>query len=180
MSQQTSGRVEGDDYPGLTAGPVADIELEGPDQTRRLGRWVGGRVDEGDFVGLVGDLGAGKTTFVQGLVDELDETGRMQATSPTYALIQVYETVPRIHHIDLYRLEGWSGLESIGYWDVVDAPRGVSCVEWLDRIPGAWPGHGAIIELSAVDDGRIARLWGDEEWTDRWQRLSVSTLREES
>lgn len=170
-------RVEPDDYPGLEDGPVADIELEGPDETRRLGRWLARRVDEGDLIGLIGDLGAGKTTLVQGLVDELDETGDQRATSPTYALIQVYETVPRVHHIDLYRLEGWADLESIGYWDVVDAPRGVSCVEWLDRIPGAWPGRGAIVELVDRPDGRTARLFGDAQWAERLNELTRAKLR---
>ena len=167
MASKDSGRFRPRQYPGVTAEPVAQLELVGEDQTRRLGKLVARRLNRGDFVGLVGDLGAGKTTLVQGLVDEIASDSRVQARSPTYALMQVYETAPRIYHMDLYRLEGFADLESIGYWDVVEAGDGICCVEWLDRIPSAWPGEGMIVELQNGNGRRTARLFGDESWSSR-------------
>ena len=162
-----SGRIEPSNYSQLQGEPLAELVLDEAQQTRRLGHWLAARCGPGDFVGLVGDLGAGKTTLMQGLVTGADDEGRWEATSPTYSLIQIYETSPPIYHMDLYRLEGWADLESIGYWDYVEDRRGIACVEWLDRIPGAWPGHGVIVELFSQTTGRGVRLWGDDAWKEK-------------
>lgn len=177
MSSDDSGRVAPGDFPELADGPVSEVRLGDAQQTRALGRWLASELTAGDFIGLVGVLGAGKTTFVQGLVDHLDPTGRQRATSPTYALIQRYETSPPIVHIDLYRLQGWAGLESIGYWDHLDGGREIICVEWLDRIPGAWPGEGVVVELLLEGDRRIARLYADGASSEIVEDLDASTLK---
>lgn len=176
MTVGQSGRVQPQHYRGLCSDPVVEFELVDEEATRRLGRWLADEATDGDFIGLVGDLGAGKTTLVQGLVAGVDTTGRWEATSPTYALVQIYETEPVIVHIDLYRLEGWSDLESIGYWDYVDAPSGITCVEWLDRIPGAWPERGIVVELMRGPTSRKLRLWADQSWAERARTLDPSKL----
>lgn len=176
MSSESSARICPDVYPGLVSKPVLELELAGERHTRGLGAAIGRRAKSGDFVGLVGSLGAGKTTLVQGLVRQFDPQGQHRATSPTYALIQLYETSPPVYHIDLYRLEGWADLESIGYWDVVDAGRGVCCVEWLDRIPGGWPGDGLIVELIGSGQRRRARLWAGAQWAGRFDSFDETSL----
>ena len=170
-------RVNPEIFAGIGEGPALQLELEGDDETRRLGELLAGKMEAGDFVGLVGDLGAGKTTLMQGVVAAIDTTNQWRATSPTYSLIQVYETTPPIFHIDLYRLEGLSDLESIGYWDYVESRRGITCVEWLDKIPGAWPEQGLIIELTRHDGARMARLWADESWSATVAELDLSILK---
>lgn len=172
MAKSEKSRVAAHQFPGLKESPLAEVELCDEEETRRLGRFIARRLEGGDFLGLVGDLGAGKTTLMQGLVAELSRE-RQIASSPTYALVQIYDTTPPIHHLDLYRLEGWGDLESIGYWDLIDDRDAVNCVEWLDRIPGAWPGGGIIVELLREKGQRRVRIWADSA---RGERLSAQDL----
>ncbi len=62
-------------------------------------------------------------------------------------------------HMDLYRLETDGDLESIGYWDYLEERGAIVAVEWVDQVPGAWPGEGLLVELSHVGEGRVARVW---------------------
>lgn len=179
MTKRSGHRIDPEDYPGLSEHPIGEVRLENEEATRRLGEALAQVARDGDFIALVGELGAGKTTLMQGLVRAVAPTDRWKATSPTYALIQIYETEPRIHHMDLYRLEGWSDLESIGYWDYAESRRGITCVEWLDRIPAAWPGRGLIVELLRSKRGRVARLWGDGRWRRRLDGLCDEVERED-
>lgn len=148
-------------YPGLSSSPGLILRLWDEEETKYLGRLIGERLGPGDFLGLIGDLGAGKTSLMKGLVSAFADESIV--SSPTYSLIQHYETTPPVVHMDLYRLDGWDELESIGYWDVLDGEEQVICVEWLDRIPGAWPEEGLIVELERRDEGRLARVWLSEE-----------------
>ena len=142
---------------GLEAAPLWARELDGEQATRALGEALGGALEAGDVLGLVGTLGAGKTTLVQGLCAAL---GGAHVTSPTYTLINLYEDCePPVAHVDLYRLERLDDLESIGYWDYLESERLVLCVEWISMLPGAWPGEGAVLVLEHHGGGRRARLW---------------------
>lgn len=92
----------------------------------------------GEVVGLVGDLGAGKTTFVQQLAAALGVKEAVK--SPTFILMQVMPTAKRtgVHalcHVDAYRLKDWAELAAIGFEDYAGAERTVSVVEWADRVP---------------------------------------------
>lgn len=138
---------------GLTCSQ--DTFLADEEATLAFGRAMARSAKPGDFIGLIGKLGAGKTTFSKGFVDVFcgDE-----ATSPTYTLVNVYEADPPVFHFDLWRLEDVDGLESVGYWDYLDQD-GVCLVEWLDRIPEAWPRRGRVVELVAEQGGRRARVW---------------------
>ena len=99
-------------------------------------------------IGLSGPLGAGKTTFVQGVVAALDPDGDHYVTSPTYAIAQSYETWPRIAHLDLYRLESLEDLESIGYRELYFGEGAVAFVEWIERVPEAIPQEWIEIQLA--------------------------------
>lgn len=146
---------------GLPDAPALELDLSDEEQTRRLGRALAHSLSAGAFVGLIGNLGAGKTTLVQSLVGTL--SGRAEATSPTYTLLNEYETEPPVVHVDLYRLDTYDELESIGYWDYAESGFAITCVEWLDRIPEAWPRHGLIVEMERVDSTRTARIWATDD-----------------
>lgn len=148
---------------GLPADPVARCHLVGDHQTRRLGSAVADVLQGGGFLGLVGELGAGKTTLVQGLLHALGG----DASSPTYTLLNEYPVLPRVYHFDLYRLSDADDLETTAYWDYVDDRDAIVVVEWIDRIPQAWFGSGAILELAHRHEGRSAAVWstGDPQ---RW------------
>jgi len=161
------------DQLSLSEDSHVELELEDREATVELGRRLAGELHSGDFVGLVGQLGSGKTTLVGGLVEALGATN--PATSPTYTLANVYETEPPVYHVDLYRLETVDDLESVGYWDYVSSEQGMLVVEWLDRIPEAWPGEGIVIYLEHQPEGRSADIWSSEALRDRIESLSDAT-----
>lgn len=138
--------------------PVS-IELPDPSATIQFGEQLGEHLGAGDVLGLVGPLGSGKTTLVGGLVARLGSS--QPARSPTYTLVNCYDTDPPVVHADLYRLESVDDLETTGYWDYVRRGDSILCVEWLDRVPAAWPGEGIVVELAHRTTGRGARIWAD-------------------
>jgi ATPase, YjeE family len=101
------------------------VETSGPEETRRLAAALGRVAAPGDVLVLEGDLGAGKTTFVQGLAAGLGITGTVN--SPTFTLIKAYRGRLPLFHIDVYRLG--EGAEDLGFDEVFDA-GGVTAIEW--------------------------------------------------
>jgi tRNA threonylcarbamoyladenosine biosynthesis protein TsaE len=86
-------------------------------------------------VALIGDLGAGKTTFVRGVLRALGITGAIK--SPTYALVESYETViGDVHHLDAYRIENEDDFEARGGFEYFATPS-IRLVEWPQRLHGA-------------------------------------------
>ncbi len=148
------------------------LQLADDDATRSLGARIGRLAERGGcFIGLVGDLGAGKTTFAQGLVDTLSD-GKCEASSPTYTLHQQYDTTPVVHHFDLYRLDDLDDLENVGFWEHADEPGCIVLVEWLDRIPEAWPNDGIVVELEHRANGRTASIYAGEKWFEDIVKLA--------
>jgi len=84
-------------------------------------------------VALDGEVGAGKTAFVRGAVAALAPSLEGWVSSPTYALVHHYPTVPPAAHVDLYRLASADDLASVGFWDLEDG--GWLFVEWASRVP---------------------------------------------
>jgi tRNA threonylcarbamoyladenosine biosynthesis protein TsaE len=119
--------------------------------TRAAGARLAAALQGGEAIALVGDLGAGKTTFVAGLVEAL---GGGAATSPTFALINEYPG-GRLHvwHADLYRIEREAEVPELGLDDAFGDPRGVVIVEWADRFD-VMPREHLRIELRHVPGGR--------------------------
>ncbi len=122
--------------------------------TRLAARLLAECVGPGDVLALVGDLGAGKTTFVQGLARGLGVD--TVVASPTFTIVSEYRGRLPLYHIDLYRLgdedECWAiGLEEY-LWG-----GGVCAVEWFDRFPDLWPERTLEIALEFVADRPEAR-----------------------
>lgn len=124
--------------------------------TRTLGgALVQGAVD-GLVIALVGELGAGKTTFAQGVGDALGCQGPI--TSPTFQLLFVHEDgrLP-LYHADLYRLGDESELVELGF-DELLGHRGVALVEWADRFPELLPERHIEVQLAYDGLERVARV----------------------
>ena len=132
-----------------------------PEQTRDLGSRLGRRIQGGLTIRLNGDLGSGKTCFVQGLARGLEVPENYDITSPTYALIHEYPGRIPLYHVDLYRLKGSMDADSVGLWELFDM-EAVVAVEWEERLDESdWPETGIKIELRIADDAkRHIRLFG--------------------
>lgn len=117
------------------------VVVDGPDDTQRLGEEVAGQLNNGDVVALVGELGAGKTTFVQGLARGLFV--RDAVLSPSFVLARTHRGRLILHHMDAYRIYDPAELNEVGLDELLPPEEGVSVVEWADRIPDLIP-HGAL------------------------------------
>jgi tRNA threonylcarbamoyladenosine biosynthesis protein TsaE len=107
------------------------LELPDAEATAQAGARLAAALQGGDAIALIGDLGAGKTTFVAGLVAAL---GGGTASSPTFSLVNEYPGGRlRVWHVDLYRVERASELPELGLDDIIGDRRGVALVEWADK-----------------------------------------------
>jgi tRNA threonylcarbamoyladenosine biosynthesis protein TsaE len=120
-----------------------------PERTRQAGRALGGLLEEGAYICLYGELGAGKTTFVQGVADGLG-VNEQYITSPSFSIINEYAGRLTLYHIDLYRLSGPDDLEGIGFPEYPG--RGVVVVEWPERAQGLLPAHRLDILIEYVSE----------------------------
>ncbi|HEY5922211.1 MAG TPA: tRNA (adenosine(37)-N6)-threonylcarbamoyltransferase complex ATPase subunit type 1 TsaE [Kofleriaceae bacterium] len=107
------------------------ITLADAAATTRVGERLAALVQGGDAIALVGDLGAGKTTLVAGLVAAL---GGGDAQSPTFSLVNEYPGGRLVvWHVDLYRIDKPAELPELGLDEVLGDPRGIVVVEWADK-----------------------------------------------
>ena len=104
------------------------------EETEALGRSLSEGLKEGDVVGLVGELGAGKTCFVKGVALGLGSVGYIK--SPSYTIINIYEggRLP-LYHMDLYRVSSPEEYDSIGLEEYIYS-SGISVIEWVDNVVG--------------------------------------------
>lgn len=115
-----------------------ELVLEAADEatTKAIGAALAVTLRPGDVVGLTGDLGAGKTRFVQGAAAALEVEDPV--VSPTFMLVRSYDGRLPVQHVDAYRLSGAAELEDLGIEEVLP-PDAVTFVEWADRVAGALP-----------------------------------------
>jgi len=135
---------------------MSDLERELTSvlDTQRAAQALGRVVRAGECIGLSGNLGAGKTAFVQGLAAGMGVSSETRVTSPTFALINEYATerAPLVH-ADLYRIEHGRELDEIGLFEYLD-DRFVVAVEWCDRFRVLPDDHLAICLEVSGESGR--------------------------
>ena len=95
--------------------------LEREDATVRLGEDLAMALGPGDVLALKGDLGAGKSTLARALIRALADDPGLDVPSPTFTLVQAYDTRVPVHHFDLYRLSSPSELDELGFDDALAA-----------------------------------------------------------
>ena len=127
--------------------------------TERLASRLAAIIRPGDAILLEGPLGAGKSAFARALLRAASDDPALEVPSPTYTLVQSYDTVRgTIHHFDLWRLAGPEALEELG-WEAVRAD--IVLVEWPDRLGDRRPAEALTIVLSTLqDDARAAEIAG--------------------
>ena len=104
------------------------------EHTRSLGIRLGRLLQGGEIIGLVGELGAGKTCFVRGLTEGLEVSRDTWIRSPTFTLVNEYQGRLPIYHIDLYRIESTGELQELNLREYLYS-NGVSLIEWFEYLP---------------------------------------------
>ena len=122
---------------------------DSPEQTIEFGRRVGERLAGGEIIGLIGQLGSGKTHLIKGIAAGAGaQDAQRQVNSPTFVIINEYQGRLSIYHIDAYRLASVAEFEMLGFDDYC-RPDSIVLVEWADKILPALDGVDFIrIELS--------------------------------
>jgi tRNA threonylcarbamoyladenosine biosynthesis protein TsaE len=128
-----------------------NIETHSVTETQRLGRKIGRLIDQPTTLALIGDLGSGKTAFVQGLARGLAVPSDYYITSPTFTLVNEYPGRLPLFHIDLYRLETVRDLEDIGLDDLL-YDQAVLAIEWADRLPENFSTDYLSMHFEIIDD----------------------------
>lgn len=123
----------------LTSGSV--------EETARLATRLEPFLERGDVIALIGELGAGKTTFTQRLAQALGV--KEQVNSPTFTLIKEYQGRLPLYHMDLYRLEDIGEAEALGLDDYFYGD-GVCVIEWPDRLGALLPEDALFIEIAVI------------------------------
>jgi tRNA threonylcarbamoyladenosine biosynthesis protein TsaE len=142
------------------------IVTTSPEETRILGAALAPLLLPGDVISLNGDLGAGKTVFVQGLATALGVEQRV--TSPSFTIVHHYEGRYRVLHIDVYRLDSFQEVLDLGFEELLD-PESILLVEWGEVVGPLLPRRHLEVELRALSGGSdpderfvVFRPHGDE------------------
>ena len=135
--------------------PILDVNTvdflsHSPDQTRRIGERLGGALQTGDVICLQGDLGAGKTTFVQGIAQGWGSLDSV--SSPTFILVNIYRRADQaqLFHMDAYRLDSTQEAEELDLDSMLAV--GALIIEWPERISRLVPEERLWVTLEHVTD----------------------------
>ncbi len=119
------------------------------EETHRLGAQLAQRLEPQDVLALTGEIGSGKTTFVQGMAEGLGVAPGLVA-SPSFVLVKVYRGRIPLVHADLFRLEGLEEAATVGIEEFYESD-GVTVVEWGTQVPGVLPEDFLEICFSVID-----------------------------
>ncbi len=144
-----------------------------PDQTRRLGLRLGSLLQLGDLVCLSGDLGAGKTTLVQGMAQGFGSLDPV--SSPTFVLVNMYRRPDGLvlRHLDAYRLQNAAEAEDLDVTLMLES--GALVVEWAERIAAALPAEGIWIKMRWMADEQRGMVFNPHG--ERYERMLASFRR---
>lgn len=137
------------------------------EETRILGACLAPVLLPGDVISLSGDLGAGKTVFVQGVCTALGYEGRV--TSPTFTLVHEYDARYPIVHLDIYRLDSYQEVLDLGFEELV-GPNSIVLVEWGEAVSPLLPRRSLDIvftrseDLEATEERNILFRPGSPDW----------------
>lgn len=122
-----------------------------PEETFEIGKKMGTRIEKGDIIALIGELGTGKTLLTSGIARGLDVPEVYPIASPTFTLINEYPGRLPLYHFDVYRLENHHTLEDVGYEEYFYG-SGAVVIEWAEKVRNILPESAIYIELTYVDD----------------------------
>lgn len=153
------------------------LKTNAPAQTHALGMKLAEKINHGLAILLEGDLGAGKTLFVQGVAAGLHVAESV--TSPTFNLMNVYQGDYKLYHFDLYRLEREEELEEIGFYEYTEPEDEVVIIEWPDKFPQCLPEECLYIKIergAGEEQREITVQLQGEKSRDIYEELEASCL----
>ena len=119
------------------------------EETQALGEELGARLGPGAVVACVGELGAGKTCFLQGVARGLGVS--TDVTSPTFVLINVYRGRLPVYHMDAYRTDSLLEVVDLGLEEMLDSD-GVTLIEWADKVGPLLPARAIVVRITGLGD----------------------------
>jgi tRNA threonylcarbamoyladenosine biosynthesis protein TsaE len=125
------------------------LRSRSPEETQGIGERLGARLGPGAVIACTGELGAGKTCFLQGLARGLGVTG--DVTSPTFVLINQYRGRLPVYHLDAYRTESLTELAELGIEEMLEGD-GVTVVEWADKLLPLLPARTIHVTIRGLGD----------------------------
>jgi tRNA threonylcarbamoyladenosine biosynthesis protein TsaE len=129
--------------------PARAVVSRSPEETQAIGERLGARLVAGSVVACTGELGAGKTCFLQGLARGLGVTG--DVTSPTFVLVNHYRGRLPVYHLDAYRTGSLTELVDLGLEEMLHGD-GVTVIEWADKLRPLLPARTIHVHLSGLGD----------------------------
>jgi len=148
---------------------VVELITNSETETCQLASGLSNYVSAGDFFGLSGDLGAGKSVFARAFLRALAADPELEVPSPTFTLEQVYATEPAIHHYDFYRLNDASEVLELGLDDAL--LEAVAIIEWPEQAEEMLPDNLTNIQIGiGVGESRTIKISGPKEFLDRIAR----------
>ena len=121
------------------------------EETISFGKQLAAKIQKGTILALSGQLGAGKTTLIQGIAQGLGISGYV--TSPTFILINEYPGKIPMVHVDLYRLDSEDQIEDLGIEEYFERPA-VIVVEWAEKLGHLLPGQAKKIEIEILEENK--------------------------
>jgi len=141
-------------------------------ESEAIGRAIGASATAGDVIGLLGELGTGKTRLAKGIALGLEVTEHEEVRSPTFVIVREHPGRLRLFHVDAYRLSGAGELWGLG-WEEILNQGGLTVVEWAERVAQALPVDRLTVELeiAGANSRRVRMSSGGTESKDLLARI---------
>ncbi|HSX12270.1 MAG TPA: tRNA (adenosine(37)-N6)-threonylcarbamoyltransferase complex ATPase subunit type 1 TsaE [Rhabdochlamydiaceae bacterium] len=128
------------------------------EETQQLGHKLAQQLSPNSVLAVQGDLGAGKTTLIKGIVSSVLGLDPALVNSPTFTYLNIYPGDPVFYHFDLYRIQNENDFFKLGFLDYLDA-GGICCIEWPERIRSILPEKTLWIQLAYHDATKRVLKW---------------------
>ena len=132
-----------------------EICTHSSEETEAAGARLASSLQGNEVLAFFGDLGAGKTTFIKGLITALTGCHPDEVTSPTFNYLHIYEGKKTVYHFDLYRLKGAEQFQGAGFSEYLQT-GGICCLEWAEKIETRLPAD--TIRITLQHQGLDSRL----------------------
>lgn len=116
------------------------------ENTKEIGRSIAKKLEKGSIVAFLGNLGAGKTSLIKGLVNEINSTKEDEISSPTFTYLNIYPGQVDIFHFDLYRIKNEEQFLAMGFEEYFEK-EGICLIEWSEKITSLLPSGTLVVHL---------------------------------